>query len=632
MRSLQFSGIRKAVYFLIAILGRISKYEITDSVLSRPIEFQKALAWAIENRLWKRPGHIRKDKYGRSESTCNKLADNSKQQTQQKVFTRDATGLVKNVSMIDAITLNLGNMSVGAGLGTIALTTSIIPLAVMDSGFNLVLTSLLAFALSIPQIVVYTMMTRRLPRTGGDYVWTSRTFGGFAGSTFSFMGYTLETLAYLALITVSAVLAIGGVLEGLGDSSALGIATPGNVLSSVGITGSAAFNTEAEQFVIGAVLFAILIGINIASPKTGYKLVSGLIILGTLSLVVAIFTLVFNGSSSVGNYIAFANKNFGAGTNLSAVTSNVPSSANAYNLSGVFFLIPFFAIFVYPWLNAAPAVASEMKGKSTVRWNVPISAVISLILITAGFGAMYYAGGFKFVTGALTGTPNIGFANGLGLFYDFNFWTFAMGSTTSYALQAFIGLGWIVWNVGVLAYGVIVFSRYLFAQAFDRFLPERLAYVSPRFSSPVIAHVIDLIVTIVLIGIASFVYGTLSLLFGNVVAAMAYFIVIGLAAATYAVRKEKGGSKWTLGIAGILMAVVFAFILYQFLQPYVANLVNCAGAYCAAYPNTWGGNAIGYGYVVASFVIGAIIYLASKSYHKSKGVDITLAYKEIPPE
>ncbi|MGI0085407.1 MAG: APC family permease, partial [Nitrososphaerales archaeon] len=79
------------------------------------------------------------------------------QKSQQKVFTRDATGLVKNVSFIDAITLNLGNMSVGAGLGTIGLTTTLLPLAIVNGGFNLVLTSLLAFALSIPQIVVYTM-------------------------------------------------------------------------------------------------------------------------------------------------------------------------------------------------------------------------------------------------------------------------------------------------------------------------------------------------------------------------------------------------------------------------------------------------------------------------------------------
>jgi len=68
----------------------------------------------------------------------------------KKVFTRDSTGLVKNVSFIDAITLNLGNMSVGAGLGTIGLTTTLLPAAIVNSGFNLVLTSIIAFLLSVP--------------------------------------------------------------------------------------------------------------------------------------------------------------------------------------------------------------------------------------------------------------------------------------------------------------------------------------------------------------------------------------------------------------------------------------------------------------------------------------------------
>ena len=533
----------------------------------------------------------------------------AKQTKKTTVFTRDSTGLVKNVSFLDAITLNLGNMSIGAGLGVIGLTTILLPASIASGGFNLVLTSLLAFALSIPQIVVYTMMTRRLPRTGGDYVWTSRTFGGFVGSSFSFMGYTLETLAYLALIAISAVFAIGGVLMGLGDANAFPLSLPvtfgGNAL---------------DQFVIGAVIFAILIAVNIVTPKNGYRLVSALIVVGVISLITATLTLFAAGSGSASNYLNFAIKNFGAPSNttVASIVSGAPTASNApYNLNGIFFMIPFFAIFVYPWLNASPAVGSEIKGKSAVRWNVPISAVISLVLITSAFGAMYYAGGYNFVTGALTGN--------LAGFYDFNFWTFAMGATTNYALQAIIGLGWIVWNVGVLSYGVIVFSRYLFAQAFDRFLPERLAYVSPRFSSPVVAHLIDLVITIILIGLGTFVYGTLSLLFGNVVAAMIYFLVVGLGAATYALKKERGSAKTILAGAGVAMAIVFAFITYLFF----------------ASPDIWGtstvvngirGYYLAYLYVAGSFVAGAIIYLASVRYHRARGIDITLAYKEIPPE
>jgi amino acid transporter len=534
------------------------------------------------------------------------------------VFTRDATGLVKNVTFFDSIALNLGNMSIGAGLGVIGLSTILLPAAIVSGGFNLVLTSIIAFLISIPQIIVYTMMTRRLPRTGGDYVWVSRTFGGFIGSSFSFMGYTLETLAYLALIAVSAVFAIGGVMVGLGQFNFLGLSVPGNALGAVGITGGAATTALAEQFAVGAVIFAVLIGVNIFAPKAGYKLVSVLITIGTISLVVAIITLLAYGSKAPGNYINFANSNFAAGTNVTAVSSSTPSTASAYNFSGIVYLIPFFAIFVYPWLNAAAATSSEIKSKGAIRWNVPIAAVISFTLITAAFGAMYYAGGFSFVSGALTGP--------LSAYSDFNFWTFAMGATPITALQAFIGLGWIIWNVGVLAYGVIVFSRYLFAQSFDRFLPEKLSYVSSRYSSPVIAHVVDLVITVILIGLASFLYGTLVDLYGTVIAAMVYFFVVGLAAAGYGLKREKGTARATLVIAGILTAAVFAFLTYQFLAPYFANLAN------SSYPNTWGGNYVAFAYVIGAWVAGALIFVASRAYHKSKGVDITLAYKEIPPE
>ena len=109
-------------------------------------------------------------------------------------FARQATGLVKKVSFLDAISLNIGDMSAGAALATIGFTTVL--LASM-SGVNLVYASLLAFVLSIPQIIVYTIMNRKVPRSGGDYIWTSRIFGGLLGGSIAFMGYTLETLTKL---------------------------------------------------------------------------------------------------------------------------------------------------------------------------------------------------------------------------------------------------------------------------------------------------------------------------------------------------------------------------------------------------------------------------------------------------
>ena len=84
---------------------------------------------------------------------------------------------------------------------------------------------------------------------------------------------------------------------------------------------------------------------------------------------------------------------------------------------------------------------------------------------------MYYVGGFAFITGA--------FANStLVYMYSFNFWTLAMGVAGNPALAWFIGLGWVLWNLGTFAYGIILVSRYLFAEAFDRFLPLKMAYVT----------------------------------------------------------------------------------------------------------------------------------------------------------
>lgn len=522
-----------------------------------------------------------------------------------KTFVRDSTGLVKSVSFLDAVTLNISNMSAGAALATIAFTVLAVPSGFL-SGMNLVYGAIIAFILSIPQIVVYTMMSRRLPRTGGDYVWVSRTFGGLFGSSLSFMGYSMETLAYLALIALSAVSAIGSVLVTQGYLGYLSIALP---------PGSGGDPTQV--FLVGAIIFAILVAINIFKPKVGYKLVSALVIIGIFSVIVAILALLSAGQTGVANYM----QNFaGVNATYSQVSNSYVSSfgTSTFNFSSTLFLLPFFAIFVFPWLNASPAVASEVKGKNALRWNIPVSALIVFAIVAGSFATMYYVGGYSFINGALSNYN-------LVILNTFNFWTLAMGVSGNVWIAWLIGLGWILWELAILAYGIIVISRYLFAQSFDRFLPSKISYVSPKYGSPVVAHLIDLVITIALIGFVSYFYGSLQTLFAAVIAAMIYFFFVGISAVIYGSKKERGRSRLTLQVAGILMAIVFAYIIYQFL----------------AYPQVWGtsfpafgipGYIFAYIYVAASFVAGLIIYAASRMYHKKRGINIDLAYREIPPD
>jgi len=510
--------------------------------------------------------------------------------SQSKVFLRDATGLTKKVSLLDAIAINVSYMSVGAALALIGFTMTALPTV---SGVNLVFGSAIAALLAVPQMIVYTMMSRRLSRTGGDYVWLSRSLGGFLGSTITFMGITVETMPYLALIALSAVFAIGSVGLSLGYPAMLGLALPGDVKGA----------DQFLQFLLACVLVIALVAVNIFKPRLGFKIISTFWIVGMVAIGLAIVSILNAGHAGVQNYID--------GLKIPNVTYDSLAhsySGPTFDLGSTLLMMPYFALFTYPWFNAAPSVGSELQGRAS-RWNAPFSLLIAFLVVTVPFASMYYAGGFQFTTAALSNTTLVNN-------YSFNFWTLAMG-VSSNGLEAFlIGAGWILLTIAILAFGIITISRYMMAQAFDRYLPSQFGYVSPKYGSPVFAHIFDLAVTLVLIGLAAFLYGTISSLYGAVMASMIYFAFVGVAAVLYAFRKEKGGSKAILATAGMLQLCVFGYLTYEFLL----------------YPKIWGGNVLAYGYIALSFVVGVLIYVYAKGRRVKEGFDIALAFKELPPE
>jgi amino acid transporter len=523
------------------------------------------------------------------------------------VFVRDSTGLVKNVSFLDTIALNFSNMSVGPLLTTVAGSAVATMVLVNVSGLNLVMASMIAFVLAIPQMVVYTMMSRRYPRAGGDYVWLSRTFGGFTGSTLSFWGYTMETLAFIALVAILLDYAIGGV----GATMGFGYGFPTTSWTTL-------FSAGFWQFAVGAVAFTVVIGLNIVKPKAGYKFVTVLSVFGALTLLIAMAVLLGGGHSSLVNYAnctgAYNGTNclgLNGSSSFDTVAATYQPSGMPFDLNfgNMIYIMPVMFAFVYPWLNAAPAVASEIKGKRALKWNVPLSAVISFAFLTSVFAVMYSVGGMPFINGVFHDSA---YQSTLGV----NFFSLAMGVANNAILAWVIGLGWIALQFAVIAYAVIVFSRYLLAQSMDRFLPSRLSYVSPKFGSPMIAHAVDWVVTVALIGITAYYFGSISGIFGAIIASMIYFMFVGLAAVVQAIRKESGVSKGILALAGALNIIVFGFIAYQFL----------------AAPGFTGLNDVTAIYSIGTLIVGAVIYLASSSYHKRKGMDISLNYKELPPE
>jgi basic amino acid/polyamine antiporter, APA family len=87
-----------------------------------------------------------------------------------RAFERQATGLVREAAWWDVLIYNVNFISIGLMAAFLFNTT--IP---FYPGVNVYLNELVAFAIVIPLSLVFAMFAAAMPRSGGDYVYVSRT-------------------------------------------------------------------------------------------------------------------------------------------------------------------------------------------------------------------------------------------------------------------------------------------------------------------------------------------------------------------------------------------------------------------------------------------------------------------------
>jgi basic amino acid/polyamine antiporter, APA family len=533
----------------------------------------------------------------------------SAEPTETHVFARDSTGLVREVGPVSSAIYNLSYSSAPL---SIALMLSLAPAAYL--GGNMFLATLFTLLLALPTAFVFAMFTTAIPRSGGDYTWISRSISpmlGFA-SNFSFMVWAVFIIGVYGTLVPSSALAP------LFRFIAAEFNAPGALKVSTFLTEQAGTLIVGTLLVVGGAA-VLIFSRGVRSYIRVQNIFFGVWAFCLLMLVPVIMLLTSKGSFA-GHFDSYVKALGGPAHAAKAVTaSGIPHPGFSLKESILLVTIPYYALgFIY---QSAYLAGETKRGSKGVLMAMPGAQIISAVFFCLLIAAFLTSPGRSFLAGLSINLGHYGLEPGPQ--YP-ELAAIASGSTV---------IGLIIMLANVLFYviwvplSIIMISRSIFAWSFDRLIPEKASAVNSRTHSPVNAV---LMIAVVCIGAVVLValepkLGALVVLLGQTLT----FVCVGLAAMVFPYRQAAvfAASPFNRRIGGLPLISVLGGLSAACMIGMMIILLEDPNSGTA-----WSTNP---GRVITCAIIfggGLIIYQAIRMFQRMRGVDIDLAYREIPPE
>ena len=531
----------------------------------------------------------------------------------KRIFLRKASGLIRTAGLADTFIYNIGVVSIGLGVGSMLYYgPAFYPQGDLIWGCVI---ACIAMAMISFGFITWTIT---LPRSGGIYVFGSRILPPSIALTMSLVEIT-AWLFYCAIAAYWIVILALAPMFG-----ALNLLTGNEMFLTISQTMLKPWAT----FLIGAAIL-ILSQIVLSYGMRFYLTVNKWVfILAMASTILMIVTL------AVSSREQFM-------TNLNALVGpslGVPDAYNAIIASGKekgwgeagFDLWQTLLVSNWPFLpliGAAFSIAIGGEIKSVAKSQtvgmlgaVALATVVWIITVwlayqvfgfeflgTAVFNALTANGGLTtptdpsiaLLTGILTLSPLITILTSLGLALWMWMWIPAMHT---FAVRAIV------------------------AWAFDQVAPAPLATISEKYHTPIVAITVATVVNLIFMALFVFSPWFAKIVILIEAAVLAWSVVLGAGIFFPYLRpqlyeKSPLYGKTVFGLPIMTVGCFLGFIAAQF---YFWTLFFD--------PNAAGHDPTQMMIVAGVFVLGFVFYYVMKMIKRSQGIDVTLAFKEIPIE
>jgi amino acid transporter len=531
-----------------------------------------------------------------------------------RVFLREATGLVRSLTAFDAYALGIVGITPG-----VTIVLWYVYITFLYPGADMVWTAIGSLPIGLVYAGGYYLMSISMPRSGGEYVWGSRIIHPLWGflPNWMYMYAQVFCLGYLAATIGGGYLApYLSILASFYNNPSLG-----NWASTV--------SSPNGAFALSLAVIWVSLLINIRGIRA-YAAATAIMFVIAMAGVVLTFVLL-----ATTNNQAFqaAFNHYAASYNTSYQGIIDLAESNGWKPQPPAFDQTSFALVYMAGTSLATAwpvlAAGEIRApQKSMFWGTVGAVLTSGVIFVLGAVLFYntvgdtFAKAFSFVafsgsvTNPLPAAPYIQYLTSM--------------VTQNSAIIFFLGFSYVVWIIIIMPAYYVIISRSMFAWSFDRLLPSLFANISDRLHAPINA----LCITALIGTFAAYltVYTTiLGFVFNITLAVVSSFVFVGIAAAVFpyskkarkiyesapAIVRTNIGGLPLITVLGVIIAAVFAWMTYLgLISPALSGPVNPASV------TLW----------IGVYVTAIVLYFVAKAYHKRHGLDIDLAFQEIPPE